>query len=98
MSSALYTISYKPTCSVVALCSFEKKNLVDQAAWDQFLTTLIGAKLPISISSHDAAIEIAASDLGGDLVKPLAPLDLEAVLMDPYSYRVSVDPAGVTTP
>src|SRR5690242_10713905 len=93
MPSALYAISHKATRSLLALCSFEKRDLVDSAAWDQLLASLVGARLPISISGG-APIEIDASELGCDLVTNLSPLELEPVLADPYAYRVSVDPAG----
>src|SRR5512147_2925575 len=96
MPSALYTISFKATRGVVALCSCEKKNLVDPAAWEQFRTTLIGASLPISMSGSGAALEIAASELGCDLVRDLPALELASVLADPYRYCVSLDPAGPT--
>jgi hypothetical protein len=94
MPSALYTISYKPTCGVVALCSFEKKLLPDQAARDQLLSTLIGTRLPILMSGNTATLEIAASELGCDLVPDPLPQELEDILANPYRFRVSIDPDG----
>jgi hypothetical protein len=96
MPSALYTIAYKPTSSVVALCSLEKKPLSDAAAAEQLLTTLIGDKLPVLTAGSTAAIEIAASELGCDLVKDPSARELEAIVADPYRFRVSIDPNGTT--
>ena len=98
MPSALYAISYRPTCSVVALCSFEKQDLVGPAAWDQLLAALVGAALPLSMSTSGATIEIVASDLGCDLVKQPSRQDFEAALAEPYRYRVSLDPETPTLP
>jgi len=98
MPSALYAISYRPTCSVVALCSFENQDLVDPAAWDQLLAALVGAALPISMSTSGAALEIAASELGCDLVKDPSRQDFETALAEPYRFRVTLDPEPPTLP
>ena len=99
MPSALYTIAYKPTKSVVALCSFEKRELSDAAAADQLLTELVGAGLPVPLSGSAPAIEIAASELGCDLVADPATADFQGLLANPYRYRVNIDPeeANATT-
>lgn len=96
MPSGLYTISFKATRGVVALCSLDKKHLADQAAWDQLRTALVGARFPISMAGGGAPLEIAASRLGCDLVRDLPALELASVLADPYRYRVSLEPAGPT--
>jgi hypothetical protein len=100
MPSALYTIAYKPTSSVVALCSFEKREISDAAAAAQLLGELVGVGLPVPMSRAGAAIEIAASELGCDLVTDPSPQDLQAILANPYRYRVNSAPteAATTTP
>ena len=92
MPAALYAISYRPTASLVALCSFEQQDLADEPAWARLLTMLVGARLPISLSTGGAPIELATNELACDLVQTPSRQDLEAVLAEPYRFRVSVDP------
>ena len=98
MPSALYAISYRPTASVVALCSLEKQDLPDKAAWDRLLATLIGPRLPISLLTSGAPIEIPAYLLGCDLVRPPSQQELEAALAEPYRFQVGLEQEGPTVP
>jgi hypothetical protein len=92
MSSALYAISYVPTGGVVALCSFEKQELLDQAAWDRLRDTLVGTRLPISLPTGGVPLEIPPNELGCDLVRVPSRQDYEDALAEPYRFRVSLDP------
>src|SRR5689334_12184980 len=98
MPSALYAISYVPTGSVVALCSFEKQDLPDRPGWARLLATLVGARLPISLSTSGAPLELPASELACDLLKAPSRQDYEAALAEPYRFRVSLDPDGAAVP
>lgn len=92
MPSALYAISNKSTAGVIALCSLEEQELPDPAAWNRLLATLVGPRLPISLSTNGGSFELPATELGCDLVRPPSQQELEAVLAEPYKYRVIVEP------
>jgi hypothetical protein len=89
MPIALYTISYRSTANVLAFCTLEQQELVDQAAWEGFRRKLVGDKLPLGLTA--AAVEVPASDLAIDRIidPPLAELAI-----DPYRYYIDVAAPG----
>lgn len=97
MPSALYAISYRPTASVVAVCSLEQQELPDRPSWLALLETLVGTGLPISLPTRTGSFEIPVHELGCDLVRPPSQKDLEDVLAEPYQFRVTLDPGGAGT-
>jgi hypothetical protein len=98
MSSALYAISYRQTGGVVALCSFEQQELPDPPAAAALLGRLVGARLPLSLSTSGAPLAIPASELACDRVKPPSRQDLDAALAEPYLFRVGLEADAAALP
>lgn len=83
MSVTLYTISLKSTSNVLAFCTFEKRSLIDQAAWDKLRDDLVGDALPIGLSSN-REIQIRAPFLGVDAIAEPVPSDMS----NPYLFQL----------
>jgi hypothetical protein len=86
MSAAFYTISFKATSNVLAVCSFEKQAPADQAAWDKLRDALVGSKLPIRLATPPM-FEIAASLLAVDALSGTPDAELTT---NPYLFQLSL--------
>jgi hypothetical protein len=87
MPATLYAISFQPTASVLAVCSFEKQNLADAAAWQQLRDALVGDALPINLGAAPK-FKVPASFLAVDAIPTVLPSD--DVVLNPYLHQVSL--------
>jgi len=89
MPVALYAISHLETLKVLAIVSFEKRNLVDKQAWEQLRKELIGDKLVLDLGAHALGpIAIPAAQLAVDEID-LAGGDPKDIYDDPFAYELA---------
>jgi hypothetical protein len=89
MPAAFHAISFRDTRSLLALTSFEKQELVDDAARLALRDTLVGGQLPVRLG-QDTKLEIPASYLALDVLSE-PPSNREAPR---YPYRFKIDLAS----
>jgi hypothetical protein len=106
MPATLHAISFLPTGNVLAVCTLEKQNLADAAAWAQLRDALVGDALSISLLQSppapskmvpDPKFSIPKEFLAVDPIPTILPSD--DVVGNPYTHQVSLlSPTAVAVP
>ncbi|MGE5186601.1 MAG: hypothetical protein ACM31C_31310 [Acidobacteriota bacterium] len=99
MPSALYTLSYQDTGSILSFCVLEKQTLADAAAVKAFRDQLVGNTFLIRLSTSPTSpgIQIQATDLALDEID-IEPQLIPAFVRDPNAKVLDLPDSNAIKP